>query len=325
MSAIDMHCDTVMLAYLQNNPDIYQTTGMLDFVRMKKGGVMAQFFAAFMLPADAEKWIPGFVMPRDRDYIEACATILNNSISAHSDLIAKATNASQIESNYALGKMSAVFSVEDGRAVEGKLENIDWMYDLGVRAISLTWNAENCFGAPNSQDPVIMQKGLTDFGKDAVLYLQEKGILVDVSHLSDGGFHDVAALCKKPFVATHSNCRALSPHQRNLTDDMIRTLAEHGGVMGMNFGPEFLNADLTSNKSTIESIVAMALHVKEVGGVETLAIGTDFDGIHGELEIASCADLPLLADQLRHSGFSDDEIDKVFYRNVLRVMHDTVQ
>ncbi len=324
MPVIDMHCDSLMLAYLHKKHDMLKTSGMVDLERMKQGGVMAQFFAAFMMPEGIEKWFPDVVVPEDHDYIETCAEILHGNITDHAELIAEATNAQEIIANDSLGKMSAVFTIEDGRAVEGKLENIDWLYKLGVRAISLTWNVENCFGFPNSDDSEVMQKGLTDFGKDAVLYLQEKGILVDVSHLSDGGFRDVAAICKKPFIASHSNCRAISPHKRNLTDDMVKELANHGGVMGLNFGPEFLNKDITSKENTIEAIIAMAKHVKNVGGNDVLAIGSDFDGISGNLEIDSCAKFPLLFEELSKNGFSSSEIEGVSYKNTLRVLTDAL-
>lgn len=134
-----------------------------------------------------------------------------------------------------------MLTVEDGRMVNGSFDRLEQLAKTGVRAIALTWNFENCFGAPNSRDPKIMSKGLSAFGKEAIEAMNELGILVDVSHLSDGGFYDVAKISKKPFVATHSDCRALAAHPRNLTDDMIRLLAQKGGVSGINFAPAFLD------------------------------------------------------------------------------------
>lgn len=107
--------------------------------------------------------------------------------------------------------MSAVLTMEDGRMVNGEMEKLEYLYEEGVRAISLTWNGANCFGFPNSREKEIMEAGLTSFGKEALERMNELGILIDVSHLSDGGFYDVARISKKPFAATHSNCRALTP------------------------------------------------------------------------------------------------------------------
>ena len=326
MKSINLHSDTLMWAALFGGPelDLYDfPKAMIDFQRMKAGELVGNFFAIWMVPPQFCRQFNKQPMPEE-EYIARCIEILERSVAAHSDMIAKAASAQDLLDQQAEGKLSAVLAMEDGCAVHGKMENLKRFYDMGVRAISLTWNYENCFGFPNSQDPAIMAKGLTDFGKEAVGYMQELGILVDVSHLSDGGFYDVASLCKKPFIATHSNCRALSPHTRNLTDDMIRVLADHGGVMGINFGPEFLNEDITDRRSTVERMVAMARHARDMGGIDVVAIGTDFDGIRGELEISDCSQMDRLAQGLSKGGFTDDEIEQIFYRNVVRVMKDAI-
>ncbi len=297
---------------------------MVDFNRMKMGGQLAQFFAVF-LPA------PGMLAPfhipeiSDEEYIQTLRGYLLKNVEAHSDSIRMAYHAEDILTNRAQGKMSAILTMEDGRAAEGNLENIKRFHEMGFRAISLTWNMPNCFGAPNSADPEIMRQGLTDFGKDAVAYMQELGVLVDVSHLSQGGFYDVARICKKPFIATHSNSFALCPHPRNLTDDQIRVLAGAGGMTGLNFGPEFLNRDVQCKDSTAAQIAKHARYIANVGGVDCVGIGSDFDGISGNLEISDCAKVCLLEDALKKEGFSSDEIEKIFYQNVIRVMKDTLR
>ena len=325
MKSINMHSDTLMIARMgglkADMLDLPQA--MVDLRRMRAGEMTANFFAIFLIPQEFYSYMKTDPVP-DEQFIRECAAILKRNLTVHGEMIAAARSAQDIRANEAAGKLSAVLTMEDGRAVDGKLENLRAFYDMGVRALSLTWNYENCFGAPNSQDPAIMSRGLTPFGKSAVRYMQELGMLVDVSHLSDGGFYDVAAICEKPFVATHSNARALSPHPRNMTDDMIRVLADHGGVMGLNFGPEFLNEDLKDTRSTVERMVAMAKHEKNVGGIDVVAIGTDFDGIGGELEIGSCDKMDLLVQGLSRGGFTDDEIEKIFWRNTYRVMEEAM-
>lgn len=327
MQFIDMHCDSLMMLLFRDaeEADLYTSkVTSVDFKRMREGGQLAQFFAVFLPMKSAYEM---FHMPAlsDEEYISKLHGYLIKNVEAHQDMIALAHNGFEIEENLRAGKMSAVLTMEDGRAVEGKMENLKRFYDMGFRALSLTWNESNCFGAPNSKDPAVMQKGLTTFGKEAVAYMQDIGMLVDVSHLSDGGFYDVADICKKPFAATHSNCRALGPHQRNMTDDMIRVLGNHGGVAGINFGPEFLNADVTCKDSTAALMAEHARHMADIGGIDCVGIGSDFDGIMGNLEIADCAHMDILEHALAEKGFSGADIEKIFYKNVLRVMKDTMK
>lgn len=327
MHYIDMHCDTLMVSLFKDQKqDInHSEYSMVDFERLAKAGAMAQFFAAW-LPPQRTYVRYGVPLMTDDAYIEACHNILIKNVEKHSDKIAMAYTAEDIEKNRAAGKMSAVFTIEDGRSVEASFDQLKHYHDdLGVRAMTLTWNFYNCFGAPNSADPLIMYDGLSSFGKAAVPYMQELGILVDVSHLSEGGFWDVYNLAKKPFVATHSNCRALTPHQRNLTDDQLRALADKGGVTGINFAPEFLGADGKGKDSTIADMVRHLRHMVDVAGSDVIAIGTDFDGIHGNLEIGSCDQMGLLEEALADAGFTGEQIEKFAYRNVLRVMKDTIR
>lgn len=326
MKYIDMHCDTLMRAFANPNIDLLNIEGsMVDFNRLKQGDAMAQFFAMFLLPPGSEKMMKLDKPVDDDEYIQTLHDALMRNIEAHSDIIGFATNAETMLANEKAGKMSAFLTIEDGRSVNGSMEKLQKYYDMGVRLISLTWNFANCFGAPNSKDPEIMNTGLTDFGKDAVVRMQELGMLVDVSHLSDGGFYDVAKLAKKPFVASHHDCRALCPHTRCMTDDMIRVLADKGGVAGINFGPEFLNADVTCKDSTIDLMVAHIKHYINIGGEGVVGIGTDFDGIGGNLEINSAHKMPLLFERLEKEGFSEDLIEKIAYKNVLRVITEAMK
>ena len=313
---IDLHCDTLYEAWCKDKKQIRTfPEAMLDGRRLEKVGCMAQFFAIFMLQEDDREKFQTNIS--DDDYISHLVEIFHNSMG---ETMAFAGNLSDIRKNSDQGKISCLLTLEDGRAVNGSMEQLERFYEMGIRLISLTWNYVNCFGFPNSFEEAAMKKGLTDFGKDAVVRMQELGMLVDVSHLSDGGFWDVAVLCKKPFIASHSNCRSLSPHPRNLTDEMIRTLADHGGVMGLNFCPEFLTADITNKHSRIEDMVRQLQHMIRVGGEDIAAIGTDLDGIDGHLEIGSADRMPLLFDALERSGFTANQIEKIARKNGLRIL-----
>jgi membrane dipeptidase len=323
MKFIDLHCDTLMAVYLKKQEDLFHTGAMLDIRRMKESGALAQVFAIFMpgpgagiygVPEDFE----------DEGYIEFCFALFGRAMERYGFCIAPALSGGDIVENETRGKMSALLSFEDGRPIGGSLENLDHYYRRGIRLITLTWNGENCFGYPNSPDRAAMSRGLKPFGRDAVRRMNELGILIDVSHLSDGGFSDVAALSAKPFTASHSNCRSLSPHPRNLTDEQIRLLASGGGVIGLNFAPPFLGRDPSASDSTAALISAHAGHLKKTGGIGCIALGSDFDGIQGNLEISGVAEMPRLFDQLSKDGFTTGEIEQIAWKNALRLFRDVL-
>lgn len=218
--------------------------------------------------------------------------------------------------------MSAFLTVEDGRLLDGALSNVDRLYALGVRLVTLTWNNPNCLGFPHSADGEKMAMGLTAFGRQAVQAMQDSGIVVDVSHLSDGGFWDVLEVSRRPVVASHSNARAVCSHSRNLSDEMIRALADQGGASGLNLSPEML-CD-TADKSRIADMVRHVQHFINVGGEDFPMIGTDFDGIHGDLEISSCAQMPKLFEALKMAGLTQTQLEKLAYRNALRIIKEAM-
>jgi len=162
------------------------------------------------------------------------------------------------------------------------------------------------------------QRGLTETGFAFLAEMERLHMIVDVSHLSDRGFWDIVEHSTRPFAASHSNCRALCPHTRNLTDAMIRALAEKGGIAGLNYYAAFLDTDPAhpeACRSTVERIAEHAAHYKQVGGIGVLALGSDFDGIDGHHQLETAADMPLLADALRRAGFTEDEVERIFWRN----------
>ena len=325
MKFIDLHCDTLAVAYFQHKPDVSSLPGaMLDVRRMKAGGAMAQFFAIYMFPPGAEKYF-GLADPIDDvEYVNKSLDIFYATMKNCAEDIAPAYSGDDVERNWQAGKMSGLLTFEDGRMIAGNLENLDYYYKKGIRLISLTWNQENCFGYPNSADPSVMQRGLKEFGKEAVARMNELGILVDVSHLSDGGFWDVVKVSKKPFVASHSNSRDICPHIRNLTADMIKALADKGGVIGINYGPEFIHPDKEKGRSDLEIMGRQIKDLINRGGVDCVALGSDFDGIEGDVEISSVDKLPLLFDYLRGLGLSEDNIEKIAWKNVMRVMKEVL-
>lgn len=329
MQYIDMHCDTLAEALVRKSPTAEYLEGtMVDVNRLRQAGAAAQFFAMFLPQRNEPEWFGLELMPEPEVLMEKMYEIYCSTLQVCSSYLAKACNYSDLEENRRAGKISAFLTIENGYPVRGRMENLERFYQMGVRLVTLTWNDPNCFGFCHSDNREEMKRGLTDFGKEAVRYMQELGMLVDVSHLSDGGFYDVAEASREsglPFVASHSNCRELSPATRNLTDEMIHVLADCGGVAGINFEPTFLNEDRSDKVSRIERMCDHICHFIDKGGIECVGIGTDFDGIGGQFEIRDCTGMPMLFDALHRRGISWDAIEKIAYDNVARVIRETMR
>ncbi len=337
MKYIDLHCDTLMM-FAGEGGSLCENDMAVDFKRLKKGDCLAQFFAVWMpdeegLSEFREKGLcsalSGELSPEEWDdaYIGRLASCLENACREHGDEISMAFGRKDLEENERAGRMSAFLTLEDGRAVRGSLERLKGFYDRGVRLITLTWNADNCFGRANYRDGAFGGRGsgLTDFGKEAVRYMNGLGMLVDVSHLSDEGFYDVAAVSEKPFIASHSNARALTFCSRNLSDGMLRLLGERGGVTGVNFACEFLAERPDCRESTVSRLAAHAKHIVNCGGEEVLALGSDLDGVGGRLEIPSPDRMGLLWEGLKRAGLTERQVELAARENAKRVIGDVLK
>ena len=314
MRIIDLHCDTILNCYL-NGENLHTYSGHINLDKLKKGGCLAQCFALFIPTHDAA--LECFEQEKDPwELYQELLSVYQENIKLCSDVIRPAFSADDILSNRDAGYLSSILTVEDCVEIEGQIERFDQVFRDGVRMMALTWNYENCIGFPNSADDVLhTTKGLKPFGFDAVEKMNDLGIIIDVSHLSEAGFYDVAAHSKKPFAASHSCCRTLQNHPRNLTDRQLKTLADKGGIVGVNFYDQFLG-DLGGH-TTIESIVRHVLYMREKAGIESICLGSDFDGIESSLEFKDYSGFPAIIAALE-KYLSDDEIDQICYGNFLR-------
>ena len=320
MRIVDMHCDTISELLVNNTwesleePEtLRKNSRHVDLLRMKDAGYLLQNFALFV---------------NQQTYPDVKGRVLNllelyqKEMEQNSDLIASMTCMADLQENRRQGKMSAMLTIEEGAALEGSIDTLKMFHDKGVRMITLTWNYPNELGYPhgyNGKSSPGERYGLTDCGFRIVEEMESLGIIVDVSHLSDDGVLDVLKCTKKPFVASHSNARAVCPMSRNLSDDLIRQLACRGGVMGLNFYPPFLG-----DNGTIEAVICHAKHIVNVGGIEVLGLGSDFDGIDGQEELRGAHDMPILEEAFGRAGFSGADIEKIFSKNVLRVYQDVI-
>jgi len=320
MNIIDLHCDTMFIIYREEyenreKVELYSNKLHVDIKKLKNSNSLAQFFALFI---NLEK------LPQGQKPLEYCLGMLDRfhmEIQQNSQNIAFARNFKEMEENKKLGKISAFLTIEEGGAIQGRLCNLRNFYRLGVRLMTLTWNYPNEIGYPNFREDC-RGKGLTDFGKQVVREMNELGMVIDVSHMSDGGFYDVAHLSSSPFIASHSNARAVKDHPRNLTDDMIKILAQKGGVMGINFCADFLG---DSGITHIEDIIKHIKHIRNVGGIDVISLGTDFDGIECQLEIQNFGQMGKLTSALEREGFSTEEIEKICFKNAERVIKDVMR
>jgi membrane dipeptidase len=245
------------------------------------------------------------------------------------ELISPVTDYAGIDANMKAGKMSALLTLEEGGVCQGDIRLLRDFYRLGVRMMTLTWNFPNELGYPVKVTEGELkgklynesQYGLTATGISFVKEMERLGIIIDVSHLNDAGIEDVLKYTTKPFVASHSNARTICSHPRNLPDDLIRKMADRGCVIGINYGSTFLHDWLPGEKEVgrISDMVDHIRYIKNIGGIDCLGLGSDFDGIDEPLEIGSPIDVPLLFQALQKKGFTQSEIEAIFYKNVLRL------
>lgn len=324
MKWIDMHCDTLsaIAKMKQENKgageDLYSNSLCVDLNRLNREKCAVQFFACYV---NAREYA------RDRAYDEAYSAAVGMTDYAHR--MAEADRGfrimekrSDIQAPVQPGGTAGIITVEDAGVLDGQLARLDELYRKGVRLMTLTWNYENCIGRPNSSDPEVMKKGLTDFGFQVLDRMNCLGMIIDVSHLSDGGFWDCIRESRVPVAASHSNARSLCPHQRNLTDEMLRALGEKGGVAGVNFYGRFLRK---AGGASVRDIAEHAAYMIRKAGEDAVALGSDFDGFDPEdlpAGIKDVEDMGRVWSALKEKGITERQIDKIAYENVMRVLRD---
>ncbi len=225
------------------------------------------------------------------------------------------------------GRVAAILHLEGAEPLAADLSGLDEWYARGLRSLGLVWSRANAFAEgvpfrfPASPDT---GPGLTAEGEALVRRCNELGILVDLSHLNEAGFWDVARLSSAPLVATHSNAHALCASTRNLTDAQLDAIRDSGGVVGINFAVAFLRSDGANEEDTpLTEIVRHAQYIAGRIGIDHVAFGSDFDGADVPAELDGIAGFPKLVETFRAGGFDDEAIEKITHRNWLRVLGET--
>jgi len=358
---IDMHADTAQ-RLLDEGIDLETRlpNGHLDGVRMREGGLDAQFFAVWVEPQ-----FYGVGGRRAVERADAQIAAVRAMVERHPDRWALATGAEEIERAAREGKLAALLGLEGGYAIDERLENVERYYRMGVRYMSPTWTVSLSW-AGSSGDAAGRTRGLNDFGRAVIGEMNRLGMMVDVSHVSDRTFWDIIETSRAPVIASHSGARAIVDVPRNLADDQLRALARTGGVCAVIFYPAFIEPGWEKLQARVEAEIAPLVrdetknlrgspsqrraardrvrerefarrlppvfvsrvvdhidHIVRVAGIDHVALGSDFDGIQSVPQgLASVADLPNLTAELARRGYSPSEIRKILGENVLRVMRE---
>ena len=303
---IDLHCDTIMqLLDHPDSGDLYRNTWKIDIEKLQKAHSKVQDFALFINLGDTND-------PYGR--YEEMRNLCTTQIHLYGEHIQHVLSYQDVESVYKSGKIGALMSIEEGGVLGGDLDKLKQAYQDGVRLITLTWNYPNGLGEPHCGE---QHKKLTPKGIEFVEAMQDLGIIVDCSHLNDAGTEQLGDILDVPFVASHSNAREVTAHTRNLPDNLIKLIANKGGVIGLNFAQSFLG---TSPVSRIEDIVKHGLYLINKGGEDVVALGTDFEGIKPNTEIKDASEMYRLYDAFKEAGLSVEQCEKLFWKNADRLL-----
>lgn len=350
----DGHIDLPWRLHKNGYEDISVRTpgGDFDYVRAKQGGLDAPFMSIYV-PATYQ--VTGGAKEMALDLINSVKRITID----HPDKFEMAYSISDVERIFTEGKIALPMGMENGAPIEGDLDNIQFFFDEGIRYITLTHSEDNdiCDSSYNLGERT--HKGLSDFGKEVVLEMNRVGIMVDISHVSDDAFYQIMDVTQVPAIASHSSARHFTPgFERNMSDDMIKRLAENGGVIQINFGSSFVTQESQDKrKKNSEAVSAFAKennlesddprvkefakkvaidnpvfcdvtdvadhfdHVVKLVGIDHVAFGSDYDGVGDTLPygLKDASTFPNLIYHLLKRGYSEKDIEKICYKNIWRV------
>jgi membrane dipeptidase len=317
-----------------------EDSGQLDFVKARKGGFAGGLFAIFVPPTrrkNAEGTqnsltatdAPAVDLAEAQRVTFAMAALLLRIERESQGRVRICRTVGDIEHCFANDTLATVLHIEGAEAIDENFDALNVLHAAGLRSLGPVWSRPNAFGygvpfrCPSSPDT---GPGLTDLGKALVAECNRLRIMIDLSHLNEKGFWDVAALSNAPLVATHSNAHAISPHSRNLTDKQLAAIRETGGMVGVNYAVSFLRQDGKQDKNTpAQMIVDHAAYLIEHLGEDGVGLGSDFDGAMIPAELGNAAGLQILVEAMEQRQFGTALIEKVCFRNWLRVLGRTWQ
>jgi membrane dipeptidase len=311
--------------------------GHLDLPKAQQGGFAGGLFAIFVpsprknansetspQPISSDPSPPAVDAVEAQRVVFAMAALLFRIERESQGRVRVCRTVGDIENCLADDVLAAVLHIEGAEAIDANFELLDVLHEAGLRSLGPVWSRPNAFGhgvpfrCPSSPDT---GPGLTDLGKALIGACNRLRILIDLSHLNERGFWDVAAISDAPLVATHSNAHAISPHSRNLTDRQLAAIRQSGGFVGVNFATSFLRPDGRHDKDTpLDLITRHIEHLLEHAGEDGVGLGSDFDGAMIPAELGNAAGLQNLVQAMHQRGFSEPLIEKLCFRNWLRVL-----
>jgi membrane dipeptidase len=332
--------------------------GDFDYERARKGGLDAPFMAIYIPSREQKKPDMGKVLA------DSLIDMVRGITQIHPDKFALANTPQEIIANTAAGRMSLPMGMENGAPIGNDVRNVGYFFDRGIRYITLTHGKDNQI-CDSSYDTLNTWNGLSPFGELVVKEMNRVGMMVDISHVSDSTFYDVMRITKAPVIASHSSCRKFTPgFQRNMSDDMIRRLAENGGVIQINFGASFIDSVARTNNrlldslenilqdkgltsrdpeaqpiidqfvkdhktlySDVERVADHIDHVVKLVGIDHVGIGSDYDGVGDSLPVGlkDVSQYPNLIFVLLKRGYTADQIEKICSGNVFRVWNKVIE
>ena len=308
-----------------------EQVGHIDLPRAKKGGLAGGLCAIYVPSPSMEKDANGdYPTPEHGEALRitlGMAALLAKIEAKSNGGLKICRDADDIRTAMANGAFASVLHIEGAEAISADLDELYVLHQAGLRTLGPVWSRPNIFAYgvpfrfPSTPD---IGPGLTDAGKALIRACNELKIMVDLSHMNEKGFWDIAAISDAPLVASHSNVHTLCTHSRNVTEKQMDAIKETGGLMGINFGVSFLRAD--GQKITATPLSEMVRHIDYIInriGVDHVALGSDFDGTTIPDTLASAADLQLLIAELRKAGYDQETIDKIAYKNWIRVLEKT--
>lgn len=311
MFICDCHCDTLTELY-NKNASLYENEQHFDIKRQIALGGGLQFCAIYV-PTEVFRYQGGlrYTLCLLDKYNQEIKKLHENGI----DVLQVRT--AEDADNVLKHKAATLLAIEEGGAIDGSLEALRCLYELGVRAMTLTWSNRNDIADGINEEAT--GSGLTLFGKQVVAEMNRLGMLVDVSHISTAGFWSVIETSTKPIIATHSNAKSLCSHPRNLNDEQIKALAQNGGLAGITFAGQFLEEDWRN--ACIESVYKHIDYMLNlIGNDDHIGFGSDFDGIsHPPYNIQGVQDYKPLIEYLS-KYYSDETINKITHQNVINLL-----
>jgi membrane dipeptidase len=335
LPVFDGHNDTLLRLYTAEHNDSFFSSphGHLDLSRARTGGFAGGFFAVFVPPPTHASSPDDGILPDPLPYAYALQTTLGMAAllfrieSQSAGQVCVARTVSEIEYGLQTDTLSAILHLEGADPIDTEFHTLEVLYQAGLRSLGIVWSRPNAYGYgvpfrfPHTPD---IGPGLTDAGRELVRACNRLGVLIDLSHLNEAGFWDVARLSDAPLVATHSNAHTICPSPRNLTDRQLDAIRESDGMVGVNFHVGFLRPDGQRDANTSLDVVANhVIYLVERLGLDRVGFGSDFDGALMPYDLGDAAGLPRLLETLRRRGFDAPSLRKLAHENWLRVLRKT--